>query len=104
MPGSMASELEPPTLPIAAAAAAGPGTLSNRTSITRISMDESGNDAGGSGLGDDATSHELAPQSVLTTKTSSPGDYFTISCRTKRHSVLPLSPRASGIGGVGNTA
>jgi hypothetical protein len=51
-------------------AAAGAGTHSNRTSITRISMDEGGDDngAGRSGVEDGVTSHELPPLSDLASK------------------------------------
>ena len=66
------TSLEPPSLSYTAAGAIGSGTHSNRTSNTRISMEGGENVTEGSGVGEDATSHELASQSDPTTKASSP--------------------------------
>jgi hypothetical protein len=57
-------------------AAMEPGTRSNRTSITRISIEVGGDDIVTGGVGDDATSHEPAPLSDLASKSpvSSPED------------------------------
>jgi len=65
------TSLEPPSLPYTAVAT-GLGTQSNRTSITRISMEGDGNDTEGIGAREDAASHELATQPGPTTKDTLP--------------------------------
>lgn len=65
------TSLEPPSLSYTPGTT-GPETHSNRTSLTRISMEGGENDTERGGVGEDATSHELAAHSGPTTKESSP--------------------------------
>lgn len=66
------TSLEPPSLPHSTVAT-GSGTQSNRTSITRISMEGDENDTERGGAREDAMSHEpLATQPDPTTKDSLP--------------------------------